>query len=521
MDVCCPQCRTVYEFDERQIRSGAVTLKCSQCQHLFRLEVPAAHVEENHRRWMVKSASSGDILYFAGFDVLHRWIMERKVQKDDAISRTGKSWKTLGTIGEFMPIFQVVESIANISSASEPMRSAVRAHTPSQPRAGVLADPPAANATAPERKRATTNPQYAAPPRQAPALAPTKPAPQPSSQPPLPPRPASGSQPSARRSSSPTPARPPSAPTPAKLVQPEADTSVTQRSAPRVRLDNSPLHRVSDTAELNRVVPPNPAQDDAWSLGDLNVGAAEQSDLGELALTPARRSKWPLIAAMVVLLGGAAYAFVGHGEQIQSWMASLSEPSVVTLGETPAVALPAKSATSPSSAAVHRAVTAAEDLTREKEIKQIREATSEAAAEVKTALPAAQDAAQQAQRPDLPSLLSTAARALERGDAERARRIYHQVIQIDSNNAEAITGLGWTLLALGSPDSAIAQFQRALHRDPNFGDGYIGLGRAERARGNLDEALRAYEGYLSRFPAGPQASIARYQSDQLRQAIGQ
>lgn len=115
MDVSCPQCETVYEVEELNAYSAAISLQCSQCSFVFRLPAPGHSIQENQRRWMIRSHQSGDILYFNTFDMLHRWIMEGKVGGDDTISRTGERWTALKSIGEFAPIFQTVESIAKIA----------------------------------------------------------------------------------------------------------------------------------------------------------------------------------------------------------------------------------------------------------------------------------------------------------------------------------------------------------------------------------------------------------------------
>src|SRR5690554_1191129 len=139
MDVRCPECDTLYEIDTRQLRGGASVLKCSQCEHIFHMQTRSALTQENQRRWMLRSQPSGDIRYFQGFDELHRWILQGVVGKKDDISRTGKRWKTVESIGEFSPIFQARESIASITEAREKQPSL------ELPPAAPAAQPPAAN----------------------------------------------------------------------------------------------------------------------------------------------------------------------------------------------------------------------------------------------------------------------------------------------------------------------------------------------------------------------------------------
>src|SRR4051812_42321927 len=37
MDVRCESCQTVYEFDDARVKEGGVTVKCTQCGHIFKV----------------------------------------------------------------------------------------------------------------------------------------------------------------------------------------------------------------------------------------------------------------------------------------------------------------------------------------------------------------------------------------------------------------------------------------------------------------------------------------------------
>jgi hypothetical protein len=87
---------------------------------MFRLDSDAQPSREDRRRWMVRDPAEGDILYFNTFDTLHRWIVEREVDRTWEISRTGDKWMRLGDIGEFRPIFQVVDNVSSIESGEAP-----------------------------------------------------------------------------------------------------------------------------------------------------------------------------------------------------------------------------------------------------------------------------------------------------------------------------------------------------------------------------------------------------------------
>ncbi|HME90054.1 MAG TPA: zinc-ribbon domain-containing protein, partial [Myxococcaceae bacterium] len=130
MDVRCEQCGTEYEFDDDRITEDGVTVRCTTCRHVFavkkttaqagapvaaEVEDPAAAVQpgavspggERSREWKVRQAS-GHVFAFKEIATLQKWIVERKVKRDDQISLTGESWKRLGDIGQLAAFFQVV-----------------------------------------------------------------------------------------------------------------------------------------------------------------------------------------------------------------------------------------------------------------------------------------------------------------------------------------------------------------------------------------------------------------------------
>src|SRR5947208_15008276 len=37
MDVRCEKCQTVYEFDDARVKESGVTVKCTQCGHIFKV----------------------------------------------------------------------------------------------------------------------------------------------------------------------------------------------------------------------------------------------------------------------------------------------------------------------------------------------------------------------------------------------------------------------------------------------------------------------------------------------------
>ena len=145
MDVRCNRCGTEYELDDTRVAQSGTTVKCSSCGHVFKV-LPSGQTQSVVPReatgpvrrppspsstetptlgsfpapapapapaaggeWMVKK-TDGQTFRFRELTTLQKWIVERKVGRDDEISRSGKSWKRLGEIAELTSFFQVVEA---------------------------------------------------------------------------------------------------------------------------------------------------------------------------------------------------------------------------------------------------------------------------------------------------------------------------------------------------------------------------------------------------------------------------
>jgi hypothetical protein len=52
---------------------------------------------------------SGNVLTFKELTTLQKWIVERKVSREDEISKSGETWKRLGSIAELASFFQAVD----------------------------------------------------------------------------------------------------------------------------------------------------------------------------------------------------------------------------------------------------------------------------------------------------------------------------------------------------------------------------------------------------------------------------
>ena len=149
MDIKCERCGTEYEFDDTRVSEEGVTVKCSTCGHLFKVRkksfvltepvLPDAESKDEigDRNWMVRQLD-GSVLSFKELTTLQKWIVERRVSRDDEISKSGETWKRLGSIAELASFFQIVDQASSVSipavsqppSATQPVPFQTPEHTP-------------------------------------------------------------------------------------------------------------------------------------------------------------------------------------------------------------------------------------------------------------------------------------------------------------------------------------------------------------------------------------------------------
>jgi predicted Zn finger-like uncharacterized protein len=216
MEVRCERCKTQYELDDSRVSETGVTVQCTTCHHVFVVKkkalvvtmavkpgqqaqdapvplggtplappagirplgtpistappvgtasaaqgngdaasvLPPAAVGpgERSRDWRVRQAS-GNLFTLKDLTTLQKWIVERKVSRDDEISLTGDSWKRLGDIAELATFFQLVDEAqrAAVLQAQVNMGNARTAEPPAPQRAEppVVASP---RSSEPERR---------------------------------------------------------------------------------------------------------------------------------------------------------------------------------------------------------------------------------------------------------------------------------------------------------------------------------------------------------------------------------
>lgn len=128
MDVRCEKCQALYVVDDTHVEGTMA--RCSRCGHTFalrRVSVPRASGPvraisssfSDANRWQLRAAATGDVLRFEDLATLRQWILERRVGRDDAISRSGDQWRRLGDVPELASLFNVIEE-SRRSSPSRP-----------------------------------------------------------------------------------------------------------------------------------------------------------------------------------------------------------------------------------------------------------------------------------------------------------------------------------------------------------------------------------------------------------------
>src|SRR5579872_4371881 len=135
MDVRCDRCQTEYELDDRSVTDAGASVQCTSCGHTFIVTrarppspatprpsgTPAMGVSQTDPApadWLL-ATQEGQTHRFRDLSTLHKWIVERKVTREDRISQKGGPWRQLGDLLDLAPFFDVVAQ-ADRARAAEP-----------------------------------------------------------------------------------------------------------------------------------------------------------------------------------------------------------------------------------------------------------------------------------------------------------------------------------------------------------------------------------------------------------------
>jgi predicted Zn finger-like uncharacterized protein len=126
VDVRCERCQTEYELEDSSVSEEGTQVQCMACGNTFLVKpAPGALVEPDSpppAEWLLET-SDGQAHRFRNLTSLQKWIIERKVTREDRISRTGHAWRRLGEIVELEPFFDVVDEADKARAAALTARS--------------------------------------------------------------------------------------------------------------------------------------------------------------------------------------------------------------------------------------------------------------------------------------------------------------------------------------------------------------------------------------------------------------
>ncbi|MEO1172799.1 MAG: tetratricopeptide repeat protein, partial [Myxococcota bacterium] len=113
-------------------------------------------------------------------------------------------------------------------------------------------------------------------------------------------------------------------------------------------------------------------------------------------------------------------------------------------------------------------------------------------------------------------ILSNAERARRADRTNRALRLYEKALELEPGNVDALTGIGWTYIDLEETSAAIATFAQVIRGNERYSEGHMGLAEAYNQKGLRRDAVKHYRRYLELLPDGPEASVARRMIEQLQ-----
>jgi predicted Zn finger-like uncharacterized protein len=135
MDVRCDRCQTEYELDDQSVTEAGASVQCTSCGHTFVVSrqrpsspavnrpagTPAMGLPQSDPApadWLL-ATQEGQTHRFRDLTTLHKWIVERKVTREDRVSQKGGAWRQLGDLLDLAPFFDVVAQ-ADRARAAEP-----------------------------------------------------------------------------------------------------------------------------------------------------------------------------------------------------------------------------------------------------------------------------------------------------------------------------------------------------------------------------------------------------------------
>lgn len=112
MDVLCPQCATAYELDDALLTSAGTLVRCTKCDHKFRVAGTAAE-----EPWVVQTFDGGSARFRSLADV-QQAIVRGELGRSDVLQRGRGPARPLGSIVELNGFFEEQARISGLSRES-------------------------------------------------------------------------------------------------------------------------------------------------------------------------------------------------------------------------------------------------------------------------------------------------------------------------------------------------------------------------------------------------------------------
>jgi predicted Zn finger-like uncharacterized protein len=132
MDVRCDRCQTEYELDDDSVTEAGASVQCTSCGHTFVVGRTGATIAgvpalapgggpidlpgPQPADWLL-ATEDGQTHRFRDLTTLQKWIVERKVTREDRVSQKGGRWRELADVSELAPFFDVVAQADRARSA--------------------------------------------------------------------------------------------------------------------------------------------------------------------------------------------------------------------------------------------------------------------------------------------------------------------------------------------------------------------------------------------------------------------
>jgi predicted Zn finger-like uncharacterized protein len=124
MDVRCDRCQTEYELEDASVAAGGASVQCTTCGHTFIVSrrkpdltpTPSLTTESAAPAWML-TTEEGKVHRFRDATTLQKWIVERRVGRNDRVTAPGASPRRLGDMDELRAFFDLVDQADRAAAA--------------------------------------------------------------------------------------------------------------------------------------------------------------------------------------------------------------------------------------------------------------------------------------------------------------------------------------------------------------------------------------------------------------------